>query len=231
MHLFPMNLLRLICSLQNSTSFLAQTAELPSHRFLGSPPRPDEPVCVNPFTIYYSGFRFICQALRQTFLRNFRLFFLFPQVLHSCFGQAARIFCRFLAFFTKGIPPAAPAFRSRTAFRQRGRRLRCLRFAVTARTIFHAPPPVENARFLSVFALHSFRRFPRGNFVEFIKFSTIGVDFPQMMWYTIILRIPVERQVESLRKTVFHNHCSAEFACPADHGDPRRSCRTGFEVT
>lgn len=74
MHLFPMNLLRLICSLQNSTSFLAQTAELPSHRFLGSPPRPDEPVCVNPFTIYYSGFRFICQALRQTFLRNFRLF-------------------------------------------------------------------------------------------------------------------------------------------------------------
>ena len=26
MHLFPMNLLRLICSLQNSTSFLAQTA-------------------------------------------------------------------------------------------------------------------------------------------------------------------------------------------------------------
>ena len=87
------------------------------------------------------------------------------------------------------------------------------------------------ARFLSVFALHSFRRFPRGNFVEFIKFSTIGVDFPQMMWYTIILRIPVERQVESLRKTVFHNHCSAEFACPADHGDPRRSCRTGFEVT
>ena len=128
------------------------------------------------------------------FFAKFSAFFLFPQVLHSCFGQAARIFCRFLAFFTKAIPPAAPAFRSRTAFRQRGRRLRCLRFAVTARTIFHAPPPVENARFLSVFALHSFLRFPRGNFVEFIKFSTIGVDFPQMMWYTIILRIPVERQ-------------------------------------
>ena len=222
MHLFPMNLLRLICSLQNSTSFLAQTAELPSHRFLGSPPRPDEPVCVNPFTIYYSGFRFICQALRQTFLRNFR------------------IFCRFLTFFTKTIPPAAPAFRCRTAFRQRGSRLRCPRFAVGCLkaiphkerlATFHAAPPVENARFLSVFALHSFLRFPRGNFVEFIKFSTIGVDFPQMMWYTIILRIPVERQVESLRKTVFHNRRSAEFACPADHGDPRRSCRTGFEVT
>ena len=174
------------------------------------------------------------------FFAKFSAFFLFPQVLHSCFGQAARIFCRFLTFFTKTIPPAAPAFRSRTAFRQRGSRLRCPRFAVGCLkaiphkerlATFHAAPPVENARFLSVFALHSFRRFPRGNFVEFIKFSTIGVDFPQMMWYTIILRIPVERQVESLRKTVFHNHRSAEFACPADHGDPRRSCRTGFEVT
>lgn len=165
------------------------------------------------------------------FFAKFSAFFLFPQVLHSCFGQAARIFCRFLTFFTKTIPPAAPAFRSRTAFRQRGSRLRCPRFAVAARPLFHAAPSVENARFLSVFALHSFRRFPRGNFVEFIKFSTIGVDFPQMMWYTIILRIPVERQVESLRKTVFHNLRSAEFACPADHGDPRRSCRTGFEVT
>lgn len=153
------------------------------------------------------------------FFAKFSAFFLFPQVLHSCFGQAARIFCRFLTFFTKAIPPAAPAFRSRTAFRQRGRRLRCLRFAVAAcgkRPFF--------VRFCSP-------QFPRGNFVEFIKFSTIGVDFPQMMWYTIILRIPVERQVESLRKTVFHNHRSAEFACPADHGDPRRSCRTGFEVT
>lgn len=153
------------------------------------------------------------------FFAKFSAFFLFPQVLHSCFGQAARIFCRFLTFFTKTIPPAAPAFRSRTAFRQRGRRLRCL-------------PRCRCCLWkTSVFALHSFRRFPRGNFVEFIKFSTIGVDFPQMMWYTIILRIPVERQVESLRKTVFHNHRSAEFACPADHGDPRRSCRTGFEVT
>ena len=146
------------------------------------------------------------------FFAKFSAFFLFPQVLHSCFGQAARIFCRFLTFFTKAIPPAV---RRSGAGRHSG----------------NAAPPVENARFLSVFALHSFRLFPRGNFVEFIKFSTIGVDFPQMMWYTIILRIPVERQVESLRKTVFHNLRSAEFACPADHGDPRRSCRTGFEVT
>lgn len=146
------------------------------------------------------------------FFAKFSAFFLFPQVLHSCFGQAARIFCRFLTFFTKAIPPAV---------RRSGAGLHS----------GNAAPPVENARFLSVFALHSFRRFPRGNFVEFIKFSTIGVDFPQMMWYTIILRIPVERQVESLRKTVFHNLRSAEFACPADHGDPRRSCRTGFEVT
>lgn len=149
------------------------------------------------------------------FFAKFSAFFLFPQILHSCFGQAARIFGRFLTFFTKAIPPAAPVSVLCSA----------------ARTVFHAAPPVENARFLSVFALHSFRRFPRGNFVEFIKFSTIGVDFPQRMWYTIILRIPVERQVESLRKTVFHNLRSAEFACPADHGDPRRSCRTGFEVT
>lgn len=133
--------------------------------------------------------------------------------------------------FYKGNSAGSPTLRSRTAFRQRGSRLRCPRFAVAPRPLFHAAPPVENARFLSVFALHSFRRFPRGNFVEFIKFSTIGVDFPQRMWYTIILRIPVERQVESLRKTVFHNLRSAEFACPADHGDPRRSCRTGFEVT
>ena len=157
------------------------------------------------------------------FFAKFSAFFLFPQVLHSCFGQAARIFCRFLTFFTKTILPAAPAFRSRTAFRQRGSRLRCLRFAVAAcgKRPFFCP-----FLFSTVSA-----RFPRGNFVEFIKFSTIGVDFPQMMWYTIILRIPVERQVESLRKTVFHNHRSAEFACPADHGDPRRSCRTGFEVT
>ncbi len=109
---FPMNLLRLICSLQNSTSFLAQTAELPSHRFLGSPPRPDEPVCVNPFTIYYSGFRFYLSSPPANFFAKFSAFFLFPQVLHSCFGQAARIFCRFLTFFTKTIPPAAPAFRT-----------------------------------------------------------------------------------------------------------------------
>ena len=95
MHLFPMNLLRLICSLQNSTSFLAQTAELPSHRFLGSPPRPDEPVCVNPFTIYYSGFRFICQALRQTFLRNFRLFFFFHRFSTAVLGRLHGFFVGF----------------------------------------------------------------------------------------------------------------------------------------
>lgn len=156
------------------------------------------------------------------FFAKFSAFFLFPQVLHSCFGQAARIFGRFLTFFTKAIPPAV---RRSGAGRHSGN--------AAAGSGARVLPllPVENARFLSVFALHSFRRFPRGNFVEFIKFSTIGVDFPQMMWYTIILRIPVERQVESLRKTVFHNLRSAEFACPADHGDPRRSCRTGFEVT
>ena len=178
------------------------------------------------------------------FFAKFSAFFLFPQVLHSCFGQAARIFCRFLTFFTKAIPPAvrrtgAGRHSGNAAAGSGARVLPLLPEGNTvqrasggiARTIFHAAPPVENARFLSVFALHSFRRFPRGNFVEFIKFSTIGVDFPQMMWYTIILRIPVERQVESLRKTVFHNLRSAEFACPADHGDPRRSCRTGFEVT
>ncbi len=171
------------------------------------------------------------------FFAKFSAFFLFPQVLHSCFGQAARIFCRFLTFFTKAIPPAAPAFRSRTATRQPAPVPAFCRYCLKAiphkerLATLHAASPVENARFLSVFALHSFLRFPRGNFVEFIKFSTIGVDFPQMMWYTIILRIPVERQVEILRKTVFHNHRSAEFACPADHGDPRRSCRTGFEVT
>lgn len=222
MHLFPMNLLRLICSLQNSTSFLAQTAELPSHRFLGSPPRPDEPVCVNPFTIYYSGFRFICQALRQTFLRNFRLFS-FSTGSQQLFWAGCTDFLSVFDVFYKGNPsgcPSVPEQDGIPATRQPA-------LVPAALPLL----PVENARFLSVFALHSFRRFPRGNFVEFIKFSTIGVDFPQMMWYTIILRIPVERQVESLRKTVFHNLRSAEFACPADHGDPRRSCRTGFEVT
>lgn len=222
MHLFPMNLLRLICSLQNSTSFLAQTAELPSHRFLGSPPRPDEPVCVNPFTIYYSGFRFICQALRQTFLRNFRLFFFFHRFSTAALGRLHGFFVGFWRFLQR-------------QFRRLPQRSGAGRHSGNAADGSGACVlpllPVENARFLSVFALHSFRRFPRGNFVEFIKFSTIGVDFPQMMWYTIILRIPVERQVESLRKTVFHNLRSAEFACPADHGDPRRSCRTGFEVT
>ena len=222
MHLFPMNLLRLICSLQNSTSFLAQTAELPSHRFLGSPPRPDEPVCVNPFTIYYSGFRFICQALRQTFLRNFRLFSFStgsPQLFWAGCTDFLSVFDVFYKSKSAGCP-SVPEQDGIPATRQPA-------------PVPAAVPllPVENARFLSVFALHSFRRFPRGNFVEFIKFSTIGVDFPQMMWYTIILRIPVEKQVESLRKTVFHNLRSAEFACPADHGDPRRSCRTGFEVT
>lgn len=101
MHLFPMNLLRLICSLQNSTSFLAQTAELPSHRFLGSPPRPDEPVCVNPFTIYYSGFRFICQALRQTFLRNFRLFFFFHRFSTAVLGRLHGFFVGFWRFLQR----------------------------------------------------------------------------------------------------------------------------------
>lgn len=165
------------------------------------------------------------------FFAKFSAFFLFPQVLHSCFGQAARIFCRFLTFFTKAIPPAV---RRSGAGRHSGNAAA----GSGARVLPLLPAPFSTLHrlwktpvFLSVFALHSFRRFPRGNFVEFIKFSTIGVDFPQMMWYTIILRIPVERQVESLRKTVFHNLRSAEFACPADHGDPRRSCRTGFEVT
>lgn len=101
MHLFPMNLLRLICSLQNSTSFLAPTAELPSHRFLGSPPRPDEPVCVNPFTIYYSGFRFICQALRQTFLRNFRLFFFFHRFSTAVLGRLHGFFVGFWRFLQR----------------------------------------------------------------------------------------------------------------------------------
>ena len=101
MHLFPMNLLRLICSLQNSTSFLAQAAELPSHRFLGSPPRPDEPVCVNPFTIYYSGFRFICQALRQTFLRNFRLFFFFHRFSTAVLGRLHGFFVGFWRFLQR----------------------------------------------------------------------------------------------------------------------------------
>ena len=66
-----------------------------SHRFLGSPPRPDEPVCVNPFTIYYSGFRFICQALRQTFLRNFRLFFFFHRFSTAVLGRLHGFFVGF----------------------------------------------------------------------------------------------------------------------------------------
>ena len=150
------------------------------------------------------------------FFAKFSAFFLFPQVLHSCFGQAARIFGRFLTFFTKTIPPAV---RRSGAGRHSGNAAA----GSGARVLPLLPAPFST--------LHRLWKTPVFCLFLLSTVSTIGVDFPQRMWYTIILRIPVERQVESLRKTVFHNLRSAEFACPADHGDPRRSCRTGFEVT